>query len=124
MSELLVAVHSALRWLVLAALLVGGAYALLQTPRRAPFRRSPFTLGAAVVDLQVVLGVALYVLNEGWRQNLFIAVIHPAFMLTAAAVVHVGTVRARRGGLEAWRAVGVTFLLALILVALAIPWQR
>ncbi len=125
MSELLVAIHSELRWLVLGVLLVGGAYALLQAPRPVPFRRAPFTILVAVVDLQVALGIGLYLLNDGWRQGFFIARIHPAVMLMAAVVVHLGAIRARsRGGREAWRLTGVSLLLALVLVILAIPWQR
>ncbi len=125
MSDLLVSIHSALRWIVLAVLLVGGAYALLQAPRPVPFRRAPFTLMVAVVDLQVALGIGLYLLNDGWRQGFFIARIHPAVMLAAAVVLHIGAVSARRrGGREAWRVIGITFLLALVLVILGIPWQR
>ncbi len=125
MSELLVEIHSVLRWFVLGVLLLGGAYALLQAPRPLPFRRTPFTLGVAVVDLQVALGIALYLLNQGWRQDFFIARVHPAVMLVALVVVHVGAVRARRRtGREAWRAIGAAFLLALVLVILGIPWQR
>ncbi len=125
MSDLLVSIHSALRWVVLGVLLLGGAYALLQAPRPVPFRRAPFTLMVAVVDLQVALGIGLYLLNDGWRQGFFIARIHPAVMLAAAVVLHLGAVRARRrDGREAWRVIGITFLLALVLVILAIPWQR
>lgn len=125
MSDLLVSTHSLLRWFVLGVLLLDGAYALLQAARPVPYRRAPFTLGVAIVDLQVLLGVALYLLNAGWRQGFFIARIHPAVMLLAAVVVHVGAVRARRrGGKEAWRIVGAAFLFALVLVTLAVPWQR
>ncbi len=125
MSDLLVSIHSWLRWVVLGALLLGGAYALLQAPRPVPFRRAPFTLMMAVVDVQVALGIGLYLLNDGWRQGFFIARIHPAVMLAAAVALHIGAVRARRrGGREAWRVIGVSFLLALVLVILGIPWQR
>ncbi|MDQ3931513.1 MAG: hypothetical protein M3252_01555 [Actinomycetota bacterium] len=125
MSDLLVTIHSVLRWFVLGVLLLDGAYALLQAPRSVPYRRAPFALGVAIVDVQVVLGVVLYLINAGWRQDFFIARIHPAVMLVAAVVVHLGAVRARRhGGREAWRTVGAAFLFALVLVTLAIPWQR
>ncbi|MDP8960235.1 MAG: hypothetical protein M3N32_01190 [Actinomycetota bacterium] len=124
-SDLLVTTHSVLRWVVLGVLLLDGAYALLQAPRPVPYRRVPFTLGVAIVDLQIALGIGLYVLNAGWQQGFFIARLHPAVMLVAAVVAHVGAARARRlGGREAWRTVGVAFLLALVLVTLAIPWQR
>jgi hypothetical protein len=124
-SEVLVTVHSVLRWLVLAALLGGGAYALLKTPAGGPFHRLPFSLGAGVVDLQVAIGVALYFLNDGYRQNPFIAVIHPVAMVLALGVVHLGVARAAaRGGGAAYRTVGVAFLSALVVVALGIPWQR
>lgn len=122
--ETLVAVHSVLRWFVLAALLGGGTYALLRGPR-GDFCDRPFTLMAIVVDVQVATGIALYLLGGGVHQGPFIAVIHPLAMLVALAAVHASIARARsRGGQAAFRTVGASWLFALVVVALSIPWER
>ncbi len=123
--ETLVTVHSVLRWLVLAALLGGATYALVGGAREDHFSDRPFVFLAIVVDVQVAIGIALYLLGDGFRQGFFIAVIHPLAMLVALAAVHIGVSRARgHGGLGAFRTVGASWLFALVVVALGIPWQR
>lgn len=126
MADVLVAFHSALRWLVLAALMAGGGWALLRAPTAPTFRDRPFVVAAVVVDLQFLVGVVLYVVNRGWAQGPFIAAIHPVAMLAALTAVHVGLVRARRRGtpLDAHRTVGAAYLFALVLVAFGVPWYR
>ncbi len=125
MTHAFVVTHTLVGLVVLVALLIGGGYAFLQIPRRVGFQALPFVLVVAVVDLQVTLGVIVYLLEKGWRDNVFIAVIHPAVMLLTLALVHVGLMRARRRlQADAFRNVGVAFLVALVLVALGIPWQR
>jgi hypothetical protein len=123
LEDVLLLVHSQLRWVVLAALLLGGAYALLQAPREAAFRRLPFSVGVGVVDLQVLIGLVLYVSTSGWDEETFVAVIHPIAMVAGAIVAHVGVARAaREEGTRAFQVVGVAFLLALAVIILGIPW--
>ncbi len=123
--ETLVALHSVLRWFVLATLVGGGTYALVRGQQEGPFSDRPFALLAVVVDLQVALGIVLYLLRSGFRQGFFIAVIHPLAMLVALAAVHIGVSRGRaRGRVAAFRTVGASWLFALVVVALGIPWQR
>jgi hypothetical protein len=124
-ADILVEAHSFLRWAVLAVLVIGGAAALMAAPRGTEFDRKAYGAAVAVIDLQVLLGVVLYIWNQGWGEGLFIAVIHPLGMLAAAAVAHFGVARgAREDDVRAHQIVGVSFLIALGLVALAIPWER
>jgi hypothetical protein len=127
--DTLVTIHSLLRWLVLVALLAGAivAFAGARRPGEA-FARPVFSGVAIVVDLQVTLGVILWIFNEGWNQNFFIAVIHPVFMLVALGVMHMAIARGRRvaetdhaGGN---RIVGIGMVIALVLVVAAVPWER
>lgn len=125
MQDLLVDIHSVLRWVVLVAIAGGGAWALLQAPRGKAFDRAPFAAAGVVVDLQVALGIAIYLIDGAWRSGAFFAVIHPVLMLAALALVHIGIGRARsREGGDAYRSVGAAFLFAFILIALGIPWAR
>ncbi|HEX2027538.1 MAG TPA: hypothetical protein VHF25_06010 [Nitriliruptorales bacterium] len=126
MADALVAIHSVLRWVVLAGLVAGGGWALLRAPIAPTFRAQPFALVAAVVDVQVLLGILLYLVKRGWTQGVFIAAIHPVVMLAALALVHVGLVGARRRHtpLDAHRAIGAAYLFALAVVAFGVPWYR
>lgn len=123
MADLLADIHSVLRWVVLLAIAGGGSYALLQAPRGVPFRRAPFAAAAVIVDIQVAIGVAIYLIDGAWNSGAFFAVIHPVVMLAALGLIHVGVARSRaREGGDAYRVVGAAFLFAFILVALAVPW--
>jgi hypothetical protein len=123
--ETLVEIHSWLRWPVLAALLGGGGWALIQAPRNVAFSRTPFSVCVAVIDVQVLVGLVVYLANAGWSEGWFVAIVHPLTMLVAAGLAHAGVAKgAREGGTRAYQLVGVAFLLALAVVALGIPWDR
>lgn len=124
--DALVSVHSVLRWVVLAALLGAGTYGLVQAQRPVPFDRRVFAASAVVVDVQVAIGVALYFLEDGFEQGVFIAAIHPVLMIGGLAVAHASLGRARtlaepRSG---YRAAALGALFALIVITLGIPWAR
>lgn len=122
--DLVLLLHDWLRWAVLAALLGGGAYALLQVPREdATFRRPIYSVAVGVLDLQVLIGLALYIADAVWGEGLFIAVIHPVAMVVAAVVAHLGVARgAREGGRRGHQVVGAAFLASLGLIIVGIPW--
>ena len=122
--DILLTIHSFMRWVVLAVLLGGGTYALLKAPTGEPFTDRPFVVGAVLIDLQVTVGVVLYVLAGSWNEGTFLAWVHPAVMVAMLAIVHVSIAGARREAKpqRSHRRVGAAFLFSLLLTALAIPW--
>lgn len=125
MINALVLTHTVVGLLVLLTLLAVGGYALLQVPRRPVFRPRPFALAVVLLDIQVTLGILTYLLEKGWHDNPFIAVIHPFTMLVVLGLLHVVVGRARRRpDPRSFRTIGFVFLLAFVLAALAVPWQR
>lgn len=124
--DILLSIHSILRWVVLAVLLGVGAYALLRAPTGEPFGDRPFAVSAVLFDVQVLIGIVLYLSGDAWEENAFIAMVHPGVMIATLALVHIAIAGARRQDTpqRAYRRVGAAFLFALLLVALAIPWAR
>lgn len=110
--------------------LIGGlvvAFAASRRPGEA-FADPVFSGIAIVVDLQVTLGIVLWLFNSGWDQGFFIAVIHPIAMLLALGVTHMAIVRGRRTAktnhAAGNRIVAMGMVIALVLVLAAVPWQR
>ena len=123
--DIIVDIHSWLRWLVLLALISGAGLGFVRNSRGEPWQEGFFSLAVIVVDVQVLLGIIVWIFNSGWDQGFFFAVLHPLFMLAAVAVAHVGLVRARKRNdprsnlIVAWG-----FVISLVLVVMAVPWDR
>jgi hypothetical protein len=133
--------HSWMRWLVLLVLAAALARAIIGWRARRPFAaRDEAVAGMLVgtVDLQVLLGLVLYVFlspfsSAGFRDLgaalgqatlRFFTIEHPFAMILALVVLHVGKVRARRHGADPrrHRTVLIAAAVALALIALSIPW--
>jgi|SRR6476620_2168114 len=133
-------VHSWLRWVVLLTGVVAFARAALGSSRNSAWTAADDRIGfwfVTVLDLQLLLGIVLYLFlspfthaafadfaaamkNSGLR---FWAVEHVLGMLVGAALVHVGRVRARKtDSLRRHRVVAIFFGLALVAIAVSIPW--
>ncbi len=125
--DVLVTIHSVFRWVVLAALVAAVIYGILRALRRdvwSPGSSRPFAIAAMALDIQVLIGIVLWVLSQAWEANPFLAVIHPVIMLLAVGVAHVTVRRSRGNGTSpaAYWIGGLGFLGALALVVAAIPW--
>jgi hypothetical protein len=139
--RLLLAGHSLNRWLVVVLLMSATVLGARGWIAARPWSRGDDRTGrllTAVMDLQLLLGLLLYVgfspyTRAGWadlagamtdRVLRFWTVEHAPTMLLAVALVHAGRVLVRRA--EAPRArhrcAAVTFGLATLLVLAAIPW--
>ena len=123
--DTLVTVHSWLRWIVLAALLTGTVVGFYRYRARTDFEPSLFQLAVMTVDIQVAIGIVIWIVDDGWSETFFFKVLHPAFMLAALAVAHVGLVLAkRRSDPRSNLLAGGSSLVALLLIVMGIPWDR
>ena len=125
--DALVTIHSIFRWVVLAALLVAVVYGIVRALRRDPWSPEsarPFSIAVVALDIQVLIGIVVWILTQAWDANPFLAVIHPVIMLLAVGVGHVALRRARTNGTSppAYWIGGLGLLGALALVGAAIPW--
>lgn len=123
--DFLIDIHSWYRWVVLVALAAVGALGVIRARQGAEWGAGsdrPFSLATVLFDLQLAIGIVLWIGNEGWNADFFIKVIHPLGMLIAAGVAHMGLVRARKGDPgRAYMTAGVGLLVALVIVAATIP---
>jgi hypothetical protein len=139
MYNLVLLLHSWLRWAVLAAAVYATAAAAADSAGARAERTDHAGLAfVTLVDIQLLLGLLLYLVlspftkealrdfgaamrNSGLR---FWAVEHSMTMLAAVILVHVGRVLARKADTPASRRVRlmVCFGLALVLIVVAIPW--
>jgi hypothetical protein len=127
--DTLVTVHSLVRWLVLIALVAGiiVAFGAGRRPGEA-FAAPVYSAVTIILDVQITIGLILWIFNEGWSDNFFIAWIHPIAMLLAVGVAHMAVGRGRKGAkgdhAAGNRFVGFGFIVAFVLVMAAIPWER
>ena len=123
--DFLLQTHSGYRWIVLAVLLGVGTLGLVRSAQGAAWSKNaerPFMLATIVFDLQIGLGIALWIGNKGWDQDFFIKFIHPLGMILAAGVAHMAVMRARKGDpAKAFRMAGIGLLAAPVIVAAVVP---
>lgn len=124
----LVTVHSLYRWVVLGALLLAAAYGFVRFAQRSGWNAGsdrPVALTAVLLDLQVALGIVLWIGQRTWEGGVYFLAIHPGVMLAGLAVAHVAVARARRRRARAsFLIAGVGLLVALALVVAGVPWNR
>lgn len=118
-------IHSWTRWLVLVALIGGVAFGLLRYRSKSDWSSHYYQLMVMVVDVQVAIGVVIWLFYDGWRRGFFFSVLHPVSMLVALGVAHVGfTIAKRRDEPRSWLLMAIVSVVSLGLVVSAIPWDR
>jgi hypothetical protein len=123
--DILVEAHSGIRWLVLLAMLAAIVLAArnLRAETWTGGAIKPFVWSSILFDIQVALGLILYVGNSGWDQRGFIAYFHPVIMIAALGVWHAFIARARKNDApSSYRILLIGAVLALALVVAGIPW--
>ena len=141
MYEIITTIHSVLRWFIIAAFL----FALYRTfsgwRRSGTWQKQDKNAGTFLVifmDLQLVLGLILFFflspLTEIAFQDMgsamsntvvrFYTVEHFLLMLIAIVLIHVGLYKSRRAepDRKRHRLAFIYYLIAFILVLVAIPW--
>ena len=125
MADTLVTIHSIWRWFVLVGLVVAVVYGFSRPSSVAPLDKStarPFTLALVVLDIQVLIGLLVWIAGTGWDLGVFRAWIHPAGMLIALGVGHALVGRATKSGKpNTYRSAAVGVLVTLAIVAATIP---
>ncbi len=126
--ETLVTIHSLYRWFVLAVVVVTVVNGWRRYRAGAAWEEGsdrPYALAAVLFDIQIALGLILYLGRQAWTDNIFIAAIHPVGMLVAVALFHIGVARARKqAAVGSHRTAALFALVSLVVLALAIPWTR
>ncbi|GGC39532.1 hypothetical protein GCM10011386_34510 [Parapedobacter defluvii] len=136
----LLALHSLIRWVVLAGLLfaVFRAYQGWFTNRKfSRFDHSIRHWTATVVHIQFLLGIALYAISplvdyflHNFREAVhqrdarFFGMEHSLMMLLAVVVITIGSAKAKRRptDIEKYRTMAVWFTIGLLIILTSIPW--
>lgn len=130
--DVLVGLHSLWRWVVLLVMVVALVRGLIGWLGKGTWSgndRTLLLLATTAVDIQVLLGLIVYVARQSWGASAFIAYIHPLIMLIALAVFHIFSSRAKRADapVAKHRMMAIGTFLALLLITAAIPayaWSR
>lgn len=141
MYSLLLFLHSWLRWIVLVTGVYAAARAFSGTNgNRAwtPADARPGLFFIISLDLQLLIGLSLYLVFSPTVQAAFgnigaamkdsayrfFVVEHAVGMIVAIAVAHIGRARSKRGRTDAarFKAAGLFYAIALVIILLAIPW--
>ena len=140
MDNLLLTLHSLVRWVVViaAVLAVGHAWwGWLGKRAWTPLADRLGMIFTISLDVQVLLGIVLYFFGPTMRAVFpdfgaamqtaglrFFAVEHVALMLVAVVIAHIGRARARRAedSQTKYRRTALFFGAAVLLILVAIPW--
>lgn len=135
----LVLTHSILRWVVLLGLLWAIFRAWKGLRSAAPFRpidRIAVSAGSISSHIQLLVGFALYFWSptaqaywaqkpSGWNDSLFFAIVHFGLMTVAIILITIGSALAKRpdsSDAQKFKSVLLYYLIALIIILVAIPW--
>jgi hypothetical protein len=125
MADTLVTIHSIWRWLVLVGLVVALVYGFSRSSDGPPLEKStarPFTFALILLDIQVLIGLLVWIAGSGWDLDVFRAWIHPVGMLIALGIGHAVVGRAAKSGApSAYRTAAYGLLATLAIVAATIP---
>lgn len=123
MTDTLFTIHRISGYVVFVVVLIAAFAAFNRARNAQAFEAAVFSVTAVLLDIQVLLGIALYGSGQYWEGDApLIQYVHPIVMLVALVAAHVGLGRARREQMaaDAHRLVGRWFVIATVLVAAGI----
>lgn len=141
MYYLLLALHSLIRWLVLAGLL----FAII-VAYRGWLRRQIYTkfdervrwITAMIAHVQLVIGISIYLISPivdyflhhfheavRERQIRFFGMEHITMMLTAIVIITIGSAKAKRKitDQEKFKTMAIWYSIGLLIILTSIPWS-
>ena len=134
--------HDYLRWLLLIVLVVTLVKYIAGWLGNQPWKKADNILGivfTSLMDIQLLTGLFLYFLSPITKLALsdfgaamknadlrFYAVEHLSMMLIAVVLVHIGRARSKKAKTDTgkFKIATIYFLIALVLMVVAIPWSR
>jgi len=122
MTDFLINAHSGWQYVALVALLVSLFFAF-RTRAMSSTAETTYRITAVVIDIQVVLGIAVWIATSAWSQELLQAWVHPVAGLAALGVLHAFIGRARKSDRETANTTvrkGLVIALALVVAAIGI----
>lgn len=140
MYQTLTLYHSFFRWLVLISLLLAIYRGVRGLLKRSAFGRNDNLIRhwtATIAHIQLIIGITLYSqsppVNYFWANKTeaiknmdvtFFAIIHMILMMTAIAVITIGSALAKRrlSDQAKFRTMLTWFAIALLIIFIAIPW--
>lgn len=126
MPEWLVNIHSVFRWVVLLAAVGAIGLAIMSARGGRPWDALSDRLSllfTITMDIQLLIGIVLWVLEQRWAGDAVLSFLHPPAMLAAVGLAHVGRVRTDKasGALAKGTQAALFFSLSLVVVLAAIP---
>ena len=140
MYPTLLATHSLVRWMVLAALLIALCCAYSGWVAKRRFTRFDNVIRhwtATIAHIQFILGVWLYVISpfsnhflQGFPQTVherdfrFFGMEHSLMMFIAIVLVTIGSAKAKRKAVDhdKFKAMAIWFTIGLLIILASIPW--
>lgn len=117
--DVLTTIHQFTGYVVAIVVLVAAAVAFGRARDAREFTAGPYVLAAVLLDIQVLLGLAVYGMDGYWEHpSMLLRYVHPVLALLAVVSAHVGLRRARgqQMAVDAHQAAGRGLVIALILV--------
>ena len=140
MYPIILALHSAVRWLVLASLI----FALFRAYRgwltKREFTKSENAVRhwtATFLEIQFLLGLCLYFISPivdyflhhfklavHQREIRFFGMEHSLMMLTAVVIIMIGSAKAKRKqtDIQKFKTIAIWFSIGLLIILTSIPW--
>lgn len=122
MTEFFIDAHSVWQYVTLIAV-IGSLVWSYRDAVPSATKEKMYRLTAVVVDIQVALGIVIWLSGSGWRLGFMQGWLHPLVGLAALAVLHVSVGRARKAGHEGMDAVmrtGLVIVVALVVAAIGV----
>lgn len=123
MATTLATIHEFTGYAVSVVVLAAVFAAFNRAKNAQEFSATPFSVTTVLLDLQVLLGIAVYGAGRYWEgDEPLIQFVHPVIMLLALGVAHAGLGRGRREQMaaDAHRKVGRSFVAAIVLIVAGI----
>ena len=132
MQMTLLNLHSLWRWVVLLVVTIALVRAIIGWLRGGTWTKNDRILALIAVsalDIQLLLGLAVYGGGNHWNSSTFVAYIHPVVMILAIAIAHVTNTLVRRAepANAKFRTLAIGLFVAIFLITAAIPsasWSR